>query len=49
MRGASLPLVILAALVAAIPACLLSDYRLFQLTMVAAYSVAILGLTIVTG
>ena len=49
MRGAHLPVVILCVLVAAIPAFLLSDYRLFQLTMVAAYAVAILGLNIVTG
>ena len=49
MRGARLPLVILCVLLAAVPAFLLSDYHLFQLTMVAAYAVAILGLNIVTG
>jgi branched-chain amino acid transport system permease protein len=49
MRGARLPLVLLVFLVAAAPTFLVSDYRLFQLTMVAAYSLAILGLAIVTG
>jgi branched-chain amino acid transport system permease protein len=34
---------------AATPAFLLSDYRLFQLTMVAAYAIAILGLDMLTG
>ena len=34
---------------AAAPAFLLSDYRLFQLTMVAAYAIAILGLDMLTG
>ncbi len=34
---------------AATPAFLVSDYRLFQLTMVVVYSVAILGLALVTG
>ncbi len=34
---------------AATPTFLLSDYRLFQLTMVAAYAIAILGLDMLTG
>lgn len=43
-------LIILAVLAAAIgPTLLASDYRLFQLTMVVVYGVAILGLAILTG
>ncbi len=41
--------VVLGVLVLVAPAFLLSGYNLFQLTMVAAYAVAILGLAIVTG
>lgn len=37
------------AVVAAGPALLASDYHLFQLTMVAVYAVAVLGLAVVTG
>lgn len=43
-------LIILAVLAAAVgPVLLASDYRLFQLTMVVVYGVAILGLAILTG
>ena len=41
--------VVLFVLVLSAPAFLVSGYNLFQLTMVAAYAVAILGLSIVTG
>jgi len=40
---------ILLAVVAFVPTFLLSDYHLFQLTMVAVYAIAILGLAILTG
>ena len=49
MRGAGLPTIVLVLVLAGIPALLLSDYRLFQLTLMVAYAVAILGLNIVTG
>jgi branched-chain amino acid transport system permease protein len=41
--------VVLWLAVAFVPAFLLSDYRLFQLTMVVVYAIAILGLAILTG
>ncbi|MFI4982662.1 MAG: branched-chain amino acid ABC transporter permease, partial [Nevskiales bacterium] len=39
--------IVLAVLVAA--AFVFSDYHLFQLTMVAVYAIAILGMTVLTG
>jgi len=47
-RAAVLAIVAL-LIVALVPTFLLSDYHLFQLTMVVVYAIAILGLTILTG
>ncbi len=47
-RAAVITAILLAA-VAFVPTFLLSDYHLFQLTMVVVYAIAILGLAILTG
>src|SRR6516164_6006406 len=47
-RNAALGVLVWLA-VAAVPTLLFSDYRLFQLTMVIVYAIAILGLAILTG
>jgi branched-chain amino acid transport system permease protein len=46
---ASLPIAALVVLAAVVPTMLFSGYHLFQLTMVAVYAIAILGLAILTG